>query len=168
MRHRRRALFALLTVGLLTSCSGGGDTALDGSSQAAGVAGYDHAQVGDEYWVAMPPLSNKTGKPLTVLDAEIVHVPAGLRVTGYRVEDSAGSGGYLIGSSPVTATDDVRTGPIRVAAHSQSDLYYEARVKVTAAVHGDLTDCRFTYRQGSATHHQDLGCDTRIRLGKPL
>ncbi|MFG3292695.1 hypothetical protein ACGF3G_28300 [Streptomyces sp. NPDC048179] len=141
--------------------------ALDGSSQAAGVAGYDHAQVGDEYWVAMPPLSNKTGKPLTVVDAKIVHVPAGLRVTGYRV-DSAGGDGYLIGPSPVAATDDVKDGPIRVAAHSRSDLYYEARVKVTGAVHGDLTGCRFTYRQGSVTHHQDLGCDTRLRLGKPL
>ncbi|MFJ8493554.1 hypothetical protein ACIRBZ_35195 [Streptomyces sp. NPDC094038] len=166
MRHRRRALLALLTTGLLTSCSGGGGAALDGSSQAAGIAGFDHAQVGDEYWVAMPPLANKTGKPLTVIDARIVHVPAGLRVTGYRVDTA--DGGYLIGTSPVTATDDVRTGPIRVAAHDQSDRYYEARVKVTGAVHGDLTDCRFTYRQGSTTHHQDLGCDTRIRLGKPL
>ncbi|MFG2962028.1 hypothetical protein ACGFZS_01975 [Streptomyces sp. NPDC048288] len=165
MRHRRRALLALLTTALLTSCSGGG-TALDGSSQAAGIAENDHAQVGDEYWVAMPPLSNRTGKPLTVIDAKIVHVPAGLRITGYRVDITAG--GYLIGTSPVAATDDVRTGPVRVAAHDQSDQYYEARVKVTGAVHGDLTDCRFTYRQGSTTHQQDLGCDTRIRLDKPL
>ncbi|MFJ3770819.1 hypothetical protein ACIPX0_03900 [Streptomyces sp. NPDC090075] len=165
MRHRRQVLLALLTTALLTSCSGGG-TALDGSSHGSDIAGFDHAQVGDEYWVAMPPLSNKTAKPLTVVDAKIVHVPAGLRVTGYRVDTAAG--GYLIGPSPVAATDDVRTGPVRVAAHDQSDQYYEARVKVTGAVHGDLTDCRFTYRQGSTTHHQDLGCDTRIRLGKPI
>ncbi|MEU9404925.1 hypothetical protein AB0E08_04340 [Streptomyces sp. NPDC048281] len=165
MKHRRRALLALLTVGLLTSCSGGG-TALDGSSQAGAIAENDHARVRDEYWVAMPPLSNKTGKPLTVVDAKIVHVPAGLRITGYRVDTAVE--GYLMGTSPVAPTDEVRTGPVRVAAHDQSDQYYEARVKVTGAVHGDLTDCRFTYRQGSTTHQQDIGCDTRIRLDKPL
>lgn len=129
MRHRRRAL--------------------DGSSHGSNIAGFDHAQVGDEYWVAMPPLSNRTGKPLTVVDAKIVHVPAGLRITGYRVDTA--DGGYLIGTSPVAPTDDVRTGPVRVAGHDQSDQYYEARVKVTGA-----------------THQQDLGCDTRIRLGKPV
>ncbi|RPE44257.1 hypothetical protein EDD90_7493 [Streptomyces sp. Ag109_O5-1] len=169
MRHRRRALLLLLTAALLTSCSGSGGTALEGDAKASDLAGYDHAQVGKEYWVTMPQMSNKSGKPLTVLSAEIAHVPAGLRITGYRVAD-AGTGGHPIGVIPVGADSagDHKGDSIPVTAHGMSSLYYEARVKVTGAVHGDLSTCRYEYRQGSATYHQDLGCDTRIRLGTAL
>ncbi|MFD8724872.1 hypothetical protein ACFV2H_44740 [Streptomyces sp. NPDC059629] len=144
MRHRRRALLLLLTAALLTSCSGSGGTALDGAGQGSDLVGYEHTQVGKEYWVTMPEMSNHSGKPLTVLSAEIAHVPAGLRVTGYRVV-SAGAGGHVIGVIPVGVTDDNarphKGSSIQIKAHDSSDLYYEARVKVTGAVHSDLTNC---------------------------
>ncbi|MEU9451584.1 hypothetical protein [Streptomyces sp. NPDC048277] len=173
MSRRLFAVFLALGATVLTSCSGSGGTALDGGLQSYGISGYEHAQVGKEYWVTLPQMENTSGKPLTVLSGKIVHVPAGLRITGYRIA-GAGAGGHPIGASPVGATDDVgRAGArkgdrIRIKAHGLSDLYYEARVKVTGPVHGDLTTCRYEYRQGSTTYHQDLGCDTRIRLGKPL
>ncbi|MEV7391291.1 MULTISPECIES: hypothetical protein [unclassified Streptomyces] len=165
------AVFLALSAAALTSCSDGGGTALDGAGQGSNLVGYEHTQVGKEYWVTMPEMSNHSGKPLTVLSAEIAHVPAGLRVTGYRVV-STGAGGHVIGVIPVGVTDDnarpQKGSSIQVKAHDSSDLYYEARVEVTGAVHGDLTNCRYEYRQGSTTYHEDIGCDTRIRLGKAL
>ncbi|MEU2621000.1 hypothetical protein ABZ642_23160 [Streptomyces sp. NPDC007157] len=174
MPRRLFAVFLALSATALTSCSDGGGTALEGSLQAYGISGYEHAQVGKEYWVSMLQMENKSGKPLTVLSGKIVHVPAGLRITGYRINSSGGIGGHPIGATPVGAAEDVdRAGDhkgssIQIKAHALSDLYYEARVKVTGAVHGDLTTCHYEYRQGSTTYHQDIGCDTRIRLGKPV
>jgi hypothetical protein len=171
MTHRRRVLLTLLTATLLTSCSDGGGTALEGSAHGSNLVGYEHTQVGKEYWVTMPQMENTSGKALTVLSGKIVHVPAGLRITGYRVV-SDGAGPHPIGVIPVGVTDDSalahKGSSIPIAAHVLSHLYYEARVKVTGAVHGDLTTCRYEYRQGSTTYRQDIGCDTRIRLGKPV
>ncbi|MFJ9564971.1 hypothetical protein ACIRQQ_33675 [Streptomyces fuscichromogenes] len=167
------AVFLALSTTTLTACSGSGGKALDGGGQAANLVGYEHTQVGEEYWVTMPEMSNNSGKPITVLSAKIVDVPAGLRITGYRVAN-AGTGGHPIGVIPVGATDGIgrasahKGGQIQIKPHALSSLYYEARVKVTGPVHGDLTTCRYEYRQGSVTYHEDLGCDTRIRLGGPL
>ncbi|MFK0279723.1 hypothetical protein ACIQVL_04500 [Streptomyces sp. NPDC090499] len=171
MSRRLFAALLALSAAALTSCSDGGGAALDGAGQGSNLVGYEHTQVGKEYWVTMPEMSNSSGKPLTVLSAEIVHVPAGLRVTGYRVV-GAGTGGHPYGVIPVGVTNDSarphQGGSIPIKAHGSSDLYYEARVKVTGTVHGDLTTCRYGYRQGSTTYHEDIGCDTRIRLGEPV
>ncbi|MFD5538132.1 hypothetical protein ACFWIJ_09845 [Streptomyces sp. NPDC127079] len=171
MPRRLFAVFLALSAAALTSCSDGGGKALEGGVGSGGLVGYEHTQVGKAYWVTMPQMQNTSGKPLTVLSGKIAHVPAGLRITGYRVV-SDGSGPHPMGVTPVGVTDDHalvhQGGSIPVAAHTSSHLYYEARIKVMGAVRGDLTTCRFTYRQGSSTYHQDIGCDTRIRLGKAL
>ncbi|MEW2300846.1 hypothetical protein AB0958_12860 [Streptomyces sp. NPDC006655] len=171
MSRRLFAVFLALSAAALTSCSDGGGTALAGGVGSGGLVGYEHTQVGKEYWVTMPQMQNTSGKPLTVLSGTIVHVPDGLRITGYRVVDD-GAGPHPMGVTPVGVTDDHalvhQGGSIPVPAHTSSHLSYEARIKVTGAVHGDLTDCRYEYRQGSTTYRQDIGCDTRIRLGRAL
>lgn len=172
MSRRLFAVFLALSAAALTSCSDGGGAALGGSLQTYGISGYDQAKVGDEYWVSLPQMSDTSGKPLTVLSGKIAHVPAGLRIMGYRINIAVSGhplGPMLVGGPEDVAPDGAhKGGSIPVKAHGTSDLYYEARVKVTGTVRGDLTDCRYAYRQGSMTYHQDLRCDTRIRLGKPL
>ncbi|WP_234536653.1 hypothetical protein [Streptomyces shenzhenensis] len=171
MSRRLFAVSVVLSAALLTSCSDGGGTALEGDAKHSNLVGYEHTQIGKEYWVTMPQMENTSGKPLTVLSGKIVHVPAGLRVTAYRVV-SDGAGAHPYGVVPVGLRDDHalyhKGSSFRIRAHTLSDLYYEARIKVTGAVRGDLTTCRYTYRQGSATYNQDIGCDTRIRLGQPV
>ncbi|MFF4114360.1 hypothetical protein [Streptomyces sp. NPDC001714] len=171
MSRRLFAVFLALSAAVLTSCSDGGGTALDGAGQASNLVGYEHTQVGREYWVTMPQMENTSGKLVTVLSGKIVHVPAGLRITTYRVV-SDGAGPHPVGVIPVGVTDDSalahKGSSIRIPAHTLSHLYYEARIKVTGTVHGDLTTCRYEYRQGSTTYREDIGCDTRIRLGKPV
>ncbi|MEU3513960.1 hypothetical protein ABZ770_01400 [Streptomyces sp. NPDC006654] len=171
MSRRVFAVFLALSAAALTSCSDGGGAALAGAGEGSNLVGYEHTQAGKEYWVAMPQMENTSGKPLTVLNGKIAHVPAGLRITAYRVV-SDGAGAHPIGVTPVGVTDDSVSAPkgssIRIPAHTLSHLHYEARIKVTGTVHGDLTDCRYTYRQDSTTYREDIGCDTRIRLGKPV
>ncbi|WP_406435614.1 hypothetical protein OHB00_16440 [Streptomyces sp. NBC_00631] len=170
MSRRLFAVFLALSAAALTSCSDGGGTALEGDAKHGNLVGYEHTQVGKEYWVTMPQMENTSGKPLTVLSGKIAHVPAGLRISGYRVA-SDGTGPHPMGVTLVGVTDDHalahKGSSFRIPAHTLSHLYYEARVKVTGAVHGDLTTCHYAYRQGSTTYNQDIGCDTRLRLGKP-
>ncbi|MEU2337306.1 hypothetical protein ABZ608_27625 [Streptomyces sp. NPDC013172] len=171
MSRRLFAVFLALSAAALTSCSDGGGAALSGAGKGSNLVGYEHTQVGKEYWVAMPQMENTSGKPLTVLNGKIAHVPAGLRITAYRVV-SDGAGPHPTGVTPVGVTDDSASAhkgsSIRIPAHTRSHLYFEARVKVTGTVRGDLTDCRYRYRQDSTTYREDIGCDTRIRLGKAV
>ncbi|MGY5051319.1 hypothetical protein ACWDE0_37895 [Streptomyces sp. 900105755] len=171
MSRRLFAVFLALGAAALTSCSDGGGTALAGAGKSSNLVGYEHTQAGKEYWVTMPQMENTSGKPVTVLSGKIVHVPAGLRITAYRVV-SDGTGPHPYGVRAVGVTDHNalahQGSSIRIPAHTLSDLYYEARVKVTGTVHGDLTTCHYEYRQGSSTYREDIGCDTRIRLGKPV
>ncbi|MEU9238439.1 hypothetical protein [Streptomyces sp. NPDC048385] len=77
MSRRLFAVSVVLSAALLTSCSGGGGTALEGDAKHGNLVGYEHTQVGKEYWVTMPQMENTSGKPLTVLSGKIAHAPAG-------------------------------------------------------------------------------------------
>ncbi|SMF80043.1 hypothetical protein [Streptomyces sp. Amel2xC10] len=177
-----------MTLGtVLTSCdsapSGSADhrnvtvgTALDGGMQAEAEIAFEHAQVGEEYWVSLPLTSNASAKPLTLEKAEITHVPKGLRIIGYRAVSARDTDGHAMGVAPA-GTDQVHDlehardhadRPVRVESDSVSDVYYLARLRVTGPVRADLTGCRYRYRQGGAEYRQDLPCVTRIRLGEPL
>ncbi|MFE1884958.1 hypothetical protein [Streptomyces diastatochromogenes] len=150
-------------------------TALDGGMQSEAEISFEHAQVGAEYWVSLPQTGNRSAKPLTLLDAEITQVPAGVKVLEYKAVSGNDTEGHAMGVS-LTGADageierarDRAGRPVRVKAHRVSDVYYLARVRVTGTVHGNLDDCRFRYRQGSTEYSQDLPCLTRIRLGAPL
>ncbi|WP_190075813.1 hypothetical protein [Streptomyces lanatus] len=60
---------------MITSPWAGGvreDSALDGGMQSAGDVGYDHAQVGAEYWAGLPLPWNASGQDLEITRAEFV------------------------------------------------------------------------------------------------
>jgi hypothetical protein len=150
--------------------------ALDGGMQSEAELGFEHAQVGQEYWVSLPETTNVSSSPLTILDAEIAHVPKGLSVLEYKAVSEKDTDGHamgvsLVGDRATREMDDARDHagrPITVRPNTAADVYYLARVKVTAPVRGDLTGCRYRYRQGGAEHRQNLRCVTRIRLGTAL
>ncbi|MEU4047006.1 hypothetical protein ACK389_30365 [Streptomyces antibioticus] len=151
-------------------------TALDGGMQAEAEIAFEHARVGEEYWVSLPQTSNVSATPLTLEKAEITQVPEGLRIIGYRAVSARDTDGHAMGVASA-GTDQVHDlehardhadRPVRVEADSVSDVYYLARLKVTGPVGADLTGCRYRYRQGDTEYRQDLPCVTRIRLGEPL
>ncbi|MFJ4812181.1 hypothetical protein [Streptomyces longwoodensis] len=167
-----RGLAALGVTAALTAAAGG-DRVRD-YPQGDGIAlpleastsGFEHAQVGAEYWVSGPLPDNGTARPLTVLRMRVLRVPEGLEVVRYGTVTLRQTGGYLIG-----VTQDLAVGPARsfaVAPHDRAGAYFFTRVRVTGPVRGRLSGCRFWYRQGAVEFRQDVGCETVIRLGRPL
>jgi hypothetical protein len=183
----RGLLSSVVAVGLatavLTSCgnarTSSGESqgkALDGGMQSQAELGFEHAQIGQEYWVSLPETTNVSSSPLTILNAEITDVPKGLTVLEYRVVSEKDTDGHAMGVSlagergtgEMDHARDHAGHPIAVKPNSAADVYYLARVKVTAGIRGDLTGCRYQYRQGTVDYRQDLRCVTQIRLGKSL
>ncbi|MFE9767166.1 hypothetical protein ACFYPC_22025 [Streptomyces sp. NPDC005808] len=183
----RRLLSSIVAVALatafLTSCGNAGTDgqesqgkALDGGMQSQAELGFEHAQIGQEYWVSLPETTNVSSSPLTILNAEITHVPKGLEVLEYKAVSEKDTDGHAMGvglageggTGEMDHARDHAGRPIAVKPNSAADIYYLARVKVTAPVRGDLTGCRYRYRQGTVEYRQDLRCVTQIRLGEPL
>ncbi|MEV5438781.1 hypothetical protein AB0K80_22625 [Streptomyces sp. NPDC052682] len=175
------ALAAALTVLAVWSLPGeepsGGHaagTALDGDIQAGVEVTSPHARIGKEYWVALPTADNVSDRPLTLLRGEITRVPDGLRIIGYKALSHEDTGGHPLSASPVGGSPGIpdlttlpdRSGrPAVVPAHEPGEVFWAARVRVTGKVTGDLTGCRYVYRQGGVTYQQDLVCVSRIRVG---
>ncbi|MFJ3441325.1 hypothetical protein ACIPM2_09130 [Streptomyces sp. NPDC086081] len=151
--------------------------ALDSDVQAGIEVTSPHAQVGKEYWVALPTADNVSGQPLTLLRGEISQVPDGLDIVGYKALSHEDTDGHPLSASPVegspgvpnlTKLPDHSGRPSRVPAHEPGDVFWAARVRVTGKVTGDLTGCRYHYRQGDTEYRQNVACISRIRLGPPL
>ncbi|MFI1000681.1 hypothetical protein ACIP10_01040 [Streptomyces galbus] len=172
-RRVLRVLAALAVTAALTAAAGG-DRVRDHPqgdgialpAQASFVSGYEHAQVGAEYWVSGPLPDNGTARPLTVLRMRVLRVPDGLEVVRYGTATLRQTGGYLIGVTQGLAVGPAR--PFAVAPHGRAGAYVWVRVRVTGPVRGTLSGCRFWYRQGVVEYRQDVGCETVVRLGPPL
>ncbi|MEU9455042.1 hypothetical protein [Streptomyces sp. NPDC048277] len=135
---------------------------------------YDAAELGHEYWVALPAPANTSGQPLSVLGATLRSAPKGVRILGYRAVSAHDTEGQLMGVALIGAEKGILERshnyagqPVVVKPHQRSDVYYLARIKVTGPVHGKLTTCRFRYRQGARTFRQDLRCVNEIKIGTP-
>jgi hypothetical protein len=152
-------------------------TSLDGDIQAGMEVTSPYAQIGKEYWVALATADSVSDRPLTLLRGEITHVPEGLRITGYKALSHEDTEGHPLSASPVggspgipdlTTLPDHSSRPSLVPAHEPGEVFWAARVRVTGKVTGDLTGCRYYYRQGDVEYQQDLTCVSRMRLGPLL
>ncbi|MGW6902905.1 hypothetical protein [Streptomyces sp. NPDC054940] len=151
-------------------------SALNGGMQSAGDVGYEHAEVGDEYWAGLPLTWNTSTQDVEIRKAEFSQVPKGLKVIGYRAVNVNETDGNILfaradgkgGMPDLSKARNYAGHPFKVKAKSGSDIYYVARVKVTGPVQGALKGCRFWYRQGSQQYRQQLECSTIIRLGPPV
>ncbi|MEV0982028.1 hypothetical protein [Streptomyces sp. NPDC049915] len=173
----RRAVVVVAALVLLSGVAGG-DRARDWAqgrgldARGGGEIGSEHVRVGGEYWVSMPLAGNVTAEPLTVVRAQWVHVPQGLRVLRYGVSAVDGDGVCILGvmddasfpqgAAPGAGVHGER--PVRVPAHGRADACLLARVKVTGAAQDGLEGIRVWYRQGSVVYRQDLAWEAGLRL----
>lgn len=166
------AVWMFLTPGSRTSQHRG--TALGGGSDWDLIS--PHAQVGTEYWVALPITANRSSTPLTLWKARITHVPKGLKVLEYRVISAEETDGFpntvyahgKYGMPDLAKVHNYAGRPISLEPEGDTDKDYAAYVRVTGPVHGALTGCRYWYRQGGTAYRQDLRCHVEIRLGPTL
>ncbi|MDT0390823.1 hypothetical protein [Streptomyces dubilierae] len=152
-------------------------SSLDSDIQAGLEVTSPHAQVGKEYWVALPTADNVSDQPLTLLRGEITKVPEGLEIVGYKAISHEDTDGHPLSASPVegspgvpnlTRLPDHSGRPSLVPAHEPGDIFWAARIRVTGRVTGDLTGCRYYYRQDGTEYGQNVACTSKIRLGPPL
>lgn len=151
-------------------------SALDGGMQSAGDVGYEHAQIGEEYWAGLPLPWNTSSADVEITKAEFDDVPQGIEVIEYRAVNGNETDGNILfartdgkgGMPDLSKARNYAGHPVKVKAKSGSDIYYVARIKVTGRVHGALKDCRFWYRQGSQRYRQQVECSTIVRLGPPI
>ncbi|MEV7275558.1 hypothetical protein [Streptomyces sp. NPDC093111] len=161
----------LLTFGSYSALDGGSrpleGNALDG---AVHEAGFDHARVGEAWWVLLPVVRNRSGADVEVLDVRVLDLPAGLRAERYAAFDAEETGAPFLmvrdgGPEFPSGRYADRSGrPVRLEPGEVSRVYPAVKVRVTGEVLGEPSACRFTYARGADRFTQVLPCGFTLRL----
>lgn len=159
----------------LVSCAAlDGSRPLEGNALegASGGAGYEHARVGEAWWVALPLVQNRSGAAVEVVDVQVLDMPRGLRAERYGTFDAAKIGGVALMARdgdpdvPTGTHDAYAKRPVRMEPGVTSTVYPAVKVVVTGEVSGDPSECRFTYRRGADRFTQVLPCGFTLRVEK--
>ncbi|MFF9812016.1 hypothetical protein [Streptomyces sp. NPDC014006] len=121
--------------------------------------------------MSMPLAGNVTAEPLTVVRAQWVHVPQGLRVLRYGVSAVDGDGVCILGLMDDASLPQGAPGagvhgepPVRVPAPGRADACLLARVKVTGVAQDGREGIRVWCRQGAVVYRQDFDREAGLRL----
>lgn len=171
---RVATLSLLLSVVACGNSGNSGTEAIKGNAlrdpSPGGVAGNDHAKVGQAWWAALPLTQNVSSKPLELLDAQVLDLPKGLKISRYAAFNSEETNGVGLlfpdGSSdfPVSKYKDYSKSPIKLDPQKDGYFYYSVRLIVTGEVSGESSVCRYTYRQDGVKYMQDLPCRFTLKL----
>jgi len=136
-----------------------------------GTVGYDHARIGQRWWVALPPPDNGSSHAIEVTKAQITQVPEGLKLLDYGAYLREETDGLALiaregdkESPDFASLTNYADKPVRVQAKSYSKIYYLARFEVTGPINDNISGCRFEYRQGDRSYQQNVMCDISLRL----
>lgn len=142
---------------------------MEGGAQANGIVGSENVKVGETWWFALPVPTNRSAEPIDITGASIVQVPEGMEVLqygAYSLEETEGLALLVKEGEKWTprfaALHDHSGKPVKVAPHTSSDIYYLARLKITALPDQGARHCRFVYRQGGREFAQTLDCEVRL------
>ncbi|MFF8655049.1 hypothetical protein [Streptomyces huasconensis] len=145
---------------------------MDGA-QSSGVVGNEHARVGDVWYFALPVPYNTSEKPIEITEVAVEHVPSGMKVLGYGaydLEDTEGLPVLTKKNGPHTPDfeklKNYATEPVKVAAGTESDIFYLAEVQIATPPKGSARQCRFAYQQGGQSYTQTLDCEVELRVAK--
>lgn len=141
-------------------------------TQSSGVVGNEHVKVGQTWWFALPLLRNTSAHPIEITDVSLVEVPKGIQVLEYRAYNRSDSEGLplLVEQGDRFAPDfngmkNYAKAPVRVAAGTESEIYYIAKIKITAPPSSSARYCRFSYRQNGQAYAQTLDCEVELTAG---
>jgi hypothetical protein len=172
----RPPLSLLLAAALLSAYSPSSAQASTGTAlstqgmQSSGVVGSDHAKVGETWWFALPVPENTSREPVEITDVSVLHVPAGIEILEYGAYDIDDTEGLplLAREGEAHGPDFARLenhidDPVSVAAGTQSDIFYVAKMAIVAPPKESTRQCRFTYRQGGKQFTQTLDCEVSLK-----
>ncbi|MFF2534958.1 hypothetical protein [Streptomyces cyaneofuscatus] len=181
---RSRALL-LLAVLALAGCSphasGPGGTAeartgkalASDGTQSSGTVGTEHAKIGQVWYFALPVPSNTSSRPIEITDVALKRIPAGIEVLGYgayHLEDTGGLPLLTKEGGPHTPDfvklKNYALKPVKVEAEKSSDIFYLAKLKITASPKETARWCRFDYRQAGQAYSQTMDCEVELTVPK--
>ncbi|MFF9020479.1 hypothetical protein [Streptomyces eurythermus] len=133
--------------------------------------GNEHTRVGEIWYFALPVPYNTSSKPLEIKDVAVEHIPPGIRVLEYGAYDLNDTGGLPIlakEGGPYTPEfaklKNYAKRPVEVAARKESNVFYLAKMKITAPPKDTARECRFAYEQGGRAYTQTLDCELELKV----
>jgi hypothetical protein len=147
--------------------------ALHGGMQSQGVVGSDQAEVGQDWWFALPVPVNKSSKEIEITGVSLVDIPRGIKVVEYGAysrDDTEGLALLVLEGEPhmpdLDRLENHIKEPVVVPARQESDIYYLAHLKITAPPDQSARYCKFQYVQGGKRYTQTLDCEVDLRTKK--
>jgi hypothetical protein len=99
--------------------------------------------------------------------------PSGIRVLEYGAYDLNDTEGLpLRAEEDGSYTPDFAklknyfTHPVKVAAGKESNVFYLAKMKITAPPKDTARECRFEYEQGGRVYAQTLDCELELKVSE--
>jgi hypothetical protein len=150
----------------------GNALATDGA-QSSGTVGNEHTRVGEIWYFALPVPYNTSSKPIQIKDVAVEHIPSGIKVLQYGAYDLNDTEGL-----PVLAKEDdsytpefaklknYATHSVKVAAGKESNIFYLAKMKITAPPKDTVRECRFEYEQDGQAYTQTLDCELELKVSE--
>lgn len=168
---RRVAAAVCCAVLPVTACSGSGIAV--GSALAGYVPGgliaFDNAKAGGRYGVAFPILRNRTGSPVTVDRVRMLHVPAGVRVIGYRALKVGGPATVYNSYEGAGDRADYLRYPnlfrkpyTRIPPHSRQRIFFAADLRVLKLTKAHISGCEIIYTTRGQTQQQTFDCEYAV------
>ena len=164
----RAALATALVVTLASACSSGGSGPREGhdfhAGSFGGVPGLDNVYAGEHVGVAFPLIKNETSRPITIDRISLDHLPAGLRVTGYRAislrygyivlsrENKGGKDDFL------TYPNLVHQGRLQIAPHSIGHVFFAVDLVARKKNPGKASGCTIHYKVNGVRYFQTFHC----------
>ncbi|GLF95166.1 hypothetical protein [Streptomyces yaizuensis] len=141
--------------------------------QSSGVVGNENARVGEVWYFALPVPHNSSSKPIDITSVEVKDIPNGLKLISYSAYDLDDTQGLPMlakeGGAHTPAFAKLKNyanEPVTVAAGKESDIFYLAKLKITAPPEESARWCRFDYRQGGVKYTQTLDCEVELTVPK--
>ncbi|MFE7112623.1 hypothetical protein ACFU98_35670 [Streptomyces sp. NPDC057575] len=165
---------ALLICLLLAGCSDSQSQgkALDAEgTQSSGTVGNTHAKTGQTWYFALPVPRNVSSRPIEITGASVVDPPKGLKVVSYAAYNLNDTDGLpLLALEGESDTPDFAhlknyaVSPVKVLAKKESEIFFQARIRITSPPEKNIKRCRFQYRQGNEEFMQILDCELELKV----
>ncbi|MEU0353857.1 hypothetical protein [Streptomyces cyaneofuscatus] len=146
--------------------------ASDGT-QSSGTVGNENAKVGEVWYFALPVPNNTSSQPIEITDVALKRIPAGIEVLGYGAYHLEDTGGLpLLAKEGGEYTPDFgklknyAPEPLKVEAEKSSDIFYLAKLKITAPPKESARWCRFDYRQAGQAYTQTMDCEVELTVAE--
>ncbi|MBO0512596.1 hypothetical protein [Streptomyces beijiangensis] len=168
--ERRRALkYGAVLAGLLLAGVSAGPASPAGfalDSECGFGVGMQRLRTGAEFWPSLNQLTNHSDSPIEITGVTAVHVPQGIRVTGWSAYDAMPDGQAMSGDAAVMRPyTNLAARPIRIPARTATTVYPMVHLQLTRPGTYMLKDFRIDYIKDGHRYTQAVACSAELASG---